>query len=192
MDFISQFINTYHQELSPKSRAIFESYTKIKTLKKGDILVNEGKIQKKFYILKSGIIRSYVLGLNDKKHTRTIYLPISTSGSLTSLLTKEPSDSIYDCLTDVEILSGNFDAFIASTKENHEIALLYNKILESIFIRTEKRVNELSTLNATERYLKLKLEIPEIENLIPQYQIASYLNVSAVQLSRIRKEMYTK
>jgi hypothetical protein len=56
----------------------------------------------------------------------------------------------------------------------------------------EDKIHELALLNATERYLKLKRAIPKIETVIPQYHIASYLNVSAVQLSRIRKEIYSK
>ncbi len=55
-----------------------------------------------------------------------------------------------------------------------------------------KRISELSSLNATERYVKLKKEIPDIDNLIQQYHIASYLNITPVQLSRIRKELYSK
>ncbi|MBL4904660.1 MAG: hypothetical protein JKZ00_01235 [Flavobacteriaceae bacterium] len=56
----------------------------------------------------------------------------------------------------------------------------------------EKRITELSTLDATARYLKLKNDIPDIDNLIQQYHIAAYLNITPVQLSRIRKEIYSK
>jgi hypothetical protein len=69
---------------------------------------------------------------------------------------------------------------------------MYANALESIFLLLEARIYDLSVLNATRRYLKLKKQIPSIENIIPQYHIASYLNVSAVQLSRIRKEMYSR
>ena len=56
----------------------------------------------------------------------------------------------------------------------------------------EKRIYELTVLNATQRYLKLQKEIPNIDRLIPQYHIASFLNVTPVQLSRIKKELYSK
>ena len=44
-------------------------------------------------------------------------------------------------------------------------------------------------LNESERYEILKKRIPDIDNLIPQDQIASYLNITPVQLSRLRREM---
>jgi hypothetical protein len=44
-------------------------------------------------------------------------------------------------------------------------------------------------MNATERYLSLRKQIPNIDNLIPQYQIATYLSITPVQLSRIRNNL---
>ena len=38
-------------------------------------------------------------------------------------------------------------------------------------------------------YLKLIGQIPEINDLIPQFHIASYLGITPVQLSRIRKKL---
>ncbi|MFN0730022.1 Crp/Fnr family transcriptional regulator [Polaribacter gochangensis] len=192
MDFVSNFINTYSPNLSKKSRVIFESNIQFKFYKKGDIIVNAGEIPTNFYILKTGVLRSFLRDSKGKEHIKTIYIPITTSGSLSSLITKKPSNAIYDCLTDAEILVGNFHEFIKQTEKHHDLALLYNRVLESIFIRTEKRIFELSVLNATERYIKLKKEIPNISNLIQQYHIASYLNITPVQLSRIRKELYSK
>jgi CRP-like cAMP-binding protein len=192
MDFVSKFLNAYSPDLSKKSRQIFESYIQLKSFKKGDIIVNLGEIPTNFYILKTGVLRSFMQDSKGKEHIRTIYTPITTSGSLSSLITKTPSSAIYDCLTDAEILVGDFTAFIKSTEEHHDLALFYNRVLESIFIRTEKRVFDLSVLNATERYIKLKKDIPDINNLIQQYHIASFLNITPVQLSRIRKELYSK
>ena len=145
-----------------------------------------------FYILKTGVVRSFILDSKGKEHIRTLYIPITTSGALSSLINKSPSNATYDCLTDCEILEGNFSEFIKLTEEHHDLSLFYNRILESIFIRTENKVYDLSVLDATERYLKLKKEIVDIDNLITQYHIASYLNITPVQLSRIRKEIFTK
>ena len=77
-------------------------------------------------------------------------------------------------------------------KTYHDLSLLHSQALERSFIRTEERIYELSVLNSTERYLKLKKDIPNIDNLITQYHIAAYLNITPVQLSRIRKKLYSK
>ena len=44
-------------------------------------------------------------------------------------------------------------------------------------------------LDADQRYAILQKEFPGIELKIPQYHIASYLGISATQLSRIRSKL---
>lgn len=178
--------------LSKESLEKFRELVSVNEHKKGHIIVNEGETPTQFYILKKGIVRSFILNDKGKEHIRTLYIPVTTSGALSSLIKKTPSNATYECLTDCEILEGNFSDFIKLTKEYHDLSLFYNKVLESIFQRTENKVFDLSVLNAKERYLKLKKEVPNIDNLITQYHIAAYLNITPVQLSRIRKDLYSK
>ena len=66
---------------------------------------------------------------------------------------------------------------------------MYNRILEHVFIRYEERQLELISMDAKAQYLALLKKMPNIEELIPQYQIASYLSITPVQLSRIRRKI---
>ena len=159
---------------------------------KNEIITKTGDISKDFYIIKSGVVRSFHADEKGKEYTRTIFTPGKTTGSLGSLISKEPSKLTYHCLTNCVLYKFVYEDFINLTKKDNYVLGLYNKMLEYIFLLMESRIYELSVLNATQRYLKLKHEIPNIETLIPQYHIASYLNVSPVQLSRIRKEIYSK
>jgi len=61
-------------------------------------------------------------------------------------------------------------------------------VAERFFVTKEKREIELATLEAKDRYLIFQEEHPGLEQLIPQYHIASFLGVSATQLSRIRAQ----
>ena len=47
----------------------------------------------------------------------------------------------------------------------------------------------MALLNATERYLLFRETFPNLEQKINQYHIASYLSVSATQLSRLRNKL---
>ena len=53
----------------------------------------------------------------------------------------------------------------------------------------DKRNRELSSLDAKQLYLKLLEEKPQILKSIPLNHIASYLNITPVQLSRIRRDL---
>lgn len=72
---------------------------------------------------------------------------------------------------------------------NSKLKALYTKVLEYLYIKYEKRLVESISLNATERYLELQKQIPDVNTLISQYHIASYLGITPVQLSRIRKKL---
>ncbi len=177
--------------ISDYSLNVFSSITTHKHFSKGKAIIKQGQIPNNFYILTSGVARSFIKNTNNKEHTRTIYTAMSTCGALSSLILESKSNATYECLTDCSCFIVNFKELVEITKINHEMSLLYSKVMEKIFIRTEQRVDELALLSATERYLKLKKDIPEINNLIPQYHIASFLNVTPVQLSRIRKKLYS-
>jgi hypothetical protein len=64
--------------------------------------------------------------------------------------------------------------------------------VELHYAHLQKTNDELLTLNATGRYLKLQKRIPNIDNMINQYHIASNLGITPIQLSRIRKKLYSR
>ena len=74
-------------------------------------------------------------------------------------------------------------------KHNVSLKNLHIKVLEKVYFYYEKRLVDLISLDATDRYLELKNQIPNIDEIISQYHIASYLGISPVQLSRIRKKL---
>lgn len=191
MDFIYKILSE-RTSLSESSKKKFIELLTLKEYPKGAVISKVGEVPTTFYLIKNGNVRSYVTTDKNKEFIRTIYVPGTTTGSFSALILQKPSRSTYDCLTCCEIYEGDFSEFKKLCKENIEIANLYNMVLEQVYLRMEKRIYELSVLDATQRYLKLKKTIPNIDNIIPQYHIASYLNITPVQLSRIRKELYSK
>lgn len=191
MKILANFIYNFHV-LPKESYKKFLALTELKIIPKKGILTKVGDSPKELYILKSGVVRSFYRDESGKEFIRSLFTPFSSTGSFGALVSNLPSKLTYDCLTDCELYAINFKKLKQLALKDNDIAFMYANALESIFLLFESRIYNLSILNATERYLKLKEEIPEIENMIPQYHIASYLNISAVQLSRIRKEMYSK
>lgn len=191
MNSLTDFTDKF-QDIPKDNIELFLNLASEKKYKKNEIITSVGEISKDFYIIKSGIVRSFFIDKKGKEFTRYLSTSNKTTGSLSSLLSKQPNKLTYECLTDCVVYKLNFEKFKKLTKQDILISNLYSNMMENIFLFMELRIQNLAVLNATERYLKLKEDIPDIDNLIPQYHIASYLNVSAVQLSRIRKELYSK
>ncbi|KGL60388.1 Crp/Fnr family transcriptional regulator [Polaribacter sp. Hel1_33_49] len=192
MEFLKNFFS--NPNFTPIPESSFEAFSKlinIVSYEKKDTIAKTGKIATDSYIIKSGIVKSYFVDDNGKEHIRSIFTPYRSTGPLASLISNKPSELSYDCLTDCVFYQFNYKSFKELARKDMAIAGLYSEVLEFIFLKMESKIYDLSVLNATERYLKLKREIPNIEEIITQYNIASYLNITAVQLSRIRKSIYS-
>jgi len=186
------FLNSF-AEIDEDSFKKLEKIASYKTLKKNEIIAKEDEIPSpKVYMLVSGIMRAYINVESGKQYNKKLFAPKSFVGPLTAIITKKPSKLTYETLTECKVLEANFEAFLDMCKTDIKLSNFYNRILEILFIEYERRNIELMSLNATERYLNLRRRIPNIDDLIPQFQIASFLNITPVQLSRVRKKLNYK
>jgi CRP-like cAMP-binding protein len=188
---IKEFTSIYHT-LSSTSLKEFENLFEKKNFKKNDVLYRSGESSNKFFILTEGIARSVIIDNSGKEKTRTLFKAPIVFTSLISSLHSEPSKAEFNCLTKATAFEGNFLKFLELTEKYHDVSILYARFLEEAFIRMEDKATILSILDATERYLHLKKQIPGIESMIQLNHIASYLNITSIQLSRIRKKIYSK
>jgi CRP-like cAMP-binding protein len=176
------------------SEETFENIKAISEFKRVDAgvqIVKHGENTSKVYMLVSGIVRCYLNTEDGKEFNKSFYLPVGFVASLTALLKKKPSMFVFETLTDCKLYEIDFYKLMNLCEDNVNLKNLYNKVLESLYIKYEKRLVELISLDAKQRYLELRKQIPNVDELIPQYHIASYLGITAVQLSRIRKKMET-
>jgi len=183
----------YLKSFYPISRKIYDqllSITVFKQIKSNTRLVNFGDVPQKLYLLNKGVSRVVFVSEDGKELTKSLFTPIDIFASFTSLLEKTPSNLIYETLTPCDIYEIDHKAFAKLCNTNVEVLKFYTRFLESLFKVGEISHLEVASLDAKQRYLKLRKLIPEIDNLIPQYQIASYLNITPVQLSRIRAKLY--
>jgi len=60
--------------------------------------------------------------------------------------------------------------------------------LDSVFVRNTKREARLLLGNANRRYAWFCREYPELLEKLPRYQIVSFLGVSPVTLSRLKRK----
>ncbi|WP_226913067.1 Crp/Fnr family transcriptional regulator [Flavicella marina] len=161
-------------------------------LKKGAYFVKEGEISKEIGFLTKGIVRSFYATEAGKEYNKTLFKAPNIVGSYVSLITGQPNRLPQQALTECIITKIPLVAIEKLSKNSVEIERLRRKIAEYFFVLKEKKELEMALLQAEDRYLIFRKEYPGVEQLIPQYHIASYLGVSATQLSRIRNKMSTE
>lgn len=186
------FLNSFAQ-IDESTFEKLQEIASYKILRKNQIIAKEGEIPSpSVYMLISGIMRAYISAESGKQYNKKLFVAKSFVGPLTAIITKRPSKLTYETLTECKVIEANFETFLDMCKTDIQLSNLYNKVLENIFMEYERRSLELMSLNATERYLNLRKRISNIDELIPQFQIASFLNITPVQLSRVRKKLNYK
>ncbi len=182
------FINSF-LDVSEETFEKLASIATFRKIEKGVQVDKSGEIPSKIYMLISGIMRAYLSSEEGKEYNKSFFLPFSFVGALTGLIKGKPSKLTYEAITACKVYEVNYDDIMQLCREDVHVSNLYNKVLERVFIKYEERQLDLISMDAKERYIKLRRKIPGIDDLIPQYHIASYLSITPVQLSRIRKKI---
>lgn len=188
MDKTFSFLNSI-SDISEETFSKLQDIATVIEVDSGKKLVKAGDFPNKIYLLVSGIMRVYLSSESGKEYNKKFFLPQDFVAPLTALIKKEASILTYETLTDCKLFELDFNKVMELVYNDLSISRLYIKALESVFVDYEKRQLEFISMDATQRYLALKNEIPDIDSLVPQYQIASYLSITPVQLSRIRKKI---
>lgn len=165
-----------------------QKISEFKTIAAGTQIVRLGEVPSKMYMLRSGVIRCYLSTESGKEFNKSFYLPITFVASLTALIKEKPSLFVFETITECKLYEIDYRKFMKLCKKEPSINELYARVLEAVYMKYEKRLVELISQNAKERYSALQKQIPEVDELIPQFHIASYLGITPVQLSRIRKK----
>lgn len=176
----------FNENITESSLKKLIALSKKKVFKKGELILGMGEVMSKTYFIIKGISRSYYLDNQGNDVTKSFIREYEFCIG-ESLITNMRSAEGFEALED--IVSLEFDA-----KQLKEY-LLSDKVLTDIYIKTlEKaivykmnRENGFQIKSATERYLDFKKNYYEIENRVNQSYIASYLGISPVSLSRIRR-----
>jgi len=181
-----------HPLLKPNDlKRIFDAHDKV-TFSKGDFLLHEGKMANEYFVLEKGLMRSFVFDFEKNDITTDFFIEGEIVIEVSSLFQRISSQENIQALTDCVLWKIDFGVFqelfhsIESFREWGRGWMSYQ------LFKTKQRSVEMITKSATERYLKLLKERPQIIQQAPLKQIATYLGITDTSLSRIRKEISEK
>lgn len=190
-----EFLKKYFNSISPLSEDTWKEVAplfKKQSLSIHEYFVEERKYAKQIAFLEEGIVRAFFTNSEAKEYNKQFFVGPDLIGAYTSLLKKERNLIPQQALTECIIWAANFYELEKLFIKFHDLERLGRKIVEFYFLEKEKKELEMALMDATERYLVFKDEYPTLEQLIPQYHIASYLSISPTQLSRLRSNLTKK
>lgn len=156
--------------------------------KSGDYLVKAGHKCKNLFILENSITRSYFIG--DDGEEKTLWIEPETS----FITDYESFSSDQASLRNIRLYHDSFvfhisrEELVELYRNHHEWTLLGIIIIEEHFINLLRLRTTLNFNDASENYKLVELYYSQYLEVVPMKHLASWLNISPVHLSRIRKE----
>ncbi|AKU92475.1 Crp/Fnr family transcriptional regulator [Vulgatibacter incomptus] len=154
-------------------------------LGRGEYLTREGDVAVEFGWVLRGLVRKYYLGRNDGEVVRGFAAEGQLAGAYASLLSGAPSLLNVQALEETDLLVMDYSDFVQLYERHVCWQQLGRKVAESLLLEREEREHQLLRMNATDRYLSFRREQGDLVGRVPQHQIAAYLGITPVSLSRI-------
>ncbi|MFT6210047.1 MAG: CRP-like cAMP-binding protein [Bacteroidia bacterium] len=167
-------------------------FFKAEKLLKNEYFAEENKTARQIAFLKDGVVRAFFINQEGKDYNKQFFVGPSIIGAYTSLLTGNVNLIAQQALTDCVVYTCDYKSLTNLFDECPNLERFARKIAEHYFLEKEKKEIEIVLLDASQRYTLFKRDFSNLEQLIPQFHIASYLGVSATQLSRIRRQFVSK
>lgn len=172
--------------LSEKNYMLLTEHLKMIEYKKGESLIEAGKVDTSFYIPYSGIFRAFYWDSKGNEVTQFFVTPGNPVVSCCSYFRGEPA------FFQVEAVSRS-SAFYLSKRELEELCSTSLEIanwtrmvcIDELYC-LERKCRIFGKEEAAERYKNLIKNRPEIIREIPLKYIASYLGITQQSLSRLR------
>jgi len=172
-----------------KNNPHLADHTRTKRFAKGAQIIKQGEICKDVIFLRTGLAQMSYVTFEGKEWIKSFFAENAVMGSRHCQINGEPSHFAITCLEDCEITAFPYDNLRLAAAENPDLLAVFFDFNEQVSLRKEKREYEFLCLSAQDRYQGF---IEEHANIVPrltQAQIASFIGITPIALSRIRKRL---
>ncbi len=173
----------------PEDLLLFSSKLREVAVAKGKFLLQPDTYVKHEYFVVNGCLSAYYLDKKGNKSIVQFAIENWWLGDFDAFYNKVPSKLYIEALEDSTLLAITHDDLQTLFQQAPIFERYFRLLVTSAFISLRKRILSSMGKCVKERYLEFCESYPNIEDRVPNYQIANYLGVSAEGLSRARRKM---
>jgi len=156
---------------------------------KDEHLLRAGEVGEFVYFILKGVIRLFYTTEKGREYLRSFGVEGEACGSFYSSLTGTPCRFGIQALEPTRVIRARFADFTQLFETDIRWERVGRLLAEQHFILKEQREAALLLDDAETRYKQFLEDYPGLDERIAQYHIASYIGVTPVTLSRVRKKM---
>ena len=186
MQQISQVIRNMI-DISNEELESFLAQATVKTVEKKALISRKNYVPNEIYFINQGMIRVRITDREGTDHTVHFGMENQFIADYSSFMMNEPG--VYDLQalekTEVVLLPRSaIEWGYQNLKQGDRMGRL---IAEFYFLYHDNRIKNQYDRTPGERYQLMEKIFPGIHNRVPQHMIASYLGITPVHLSRLKK-----
>ncbi len=168
---------------------LLEPTVRVRPLRKGEFLFHAGQVQPFVFVVTQGLVK-LVYETPDGDSWVKAFVPAGTCFASIMALARDGVTSFSTvALAESRVALLEYQQVQRLAARHIEWQRAISRAFENYGLRKEKREMELLTLTAEERYLRFLEEFQGIASQLSQKDIASYIRITPVALSRIRRRL---
>ena len=165
----------------------FLSQSILKTFKRNETVSRPNAIPNEVFFINQGLIRVVITDNQGTEHTVHFALENQFISDYSNFMQKQPSFYTLQAIEETEVVVLPRSAIEWGYKNLKEGDRMGRLIAEYYFIYQDNRIKNTYSRTPKERYDSITNVFPNIHNRVPQHMIASYLGITPVHLSRLKK-----
>jgi CRP-like cAMP-binding protein len=191
METLRNIVSHYNGNVPEKDIQYAYQFCEEIRLNKGELLNNEGEIVDKLYFMHKGCIVFYA-EIDGEEKPIEFFTENDIFTDFYSYIKEVPSRGYMRAVERCVVVGIKKSDFEHVLQQSHPLENFGRKFLEDRHLNVLIELQNNAVLSNEERYLRLIRKRPYLLQRVPQYLIASYLGLTPVGLSKIRKRLSEK
>ncbi|MBE9461526.1 Crp/Fnr family transcriptional regulator [Dyadobacter subterraneus] len=159
-----------------------------KIVKKNELLLKSGEVCRNFYFVNQGCLRIFNTDEKGEEHN-LLFLPENWwAVDMTSFSEQKPAFYTISSLEKTELFYLNYNVLEELYQTVPKLERFFRIMIQNGFSLYQQRIISNLSMPAEERYQLFQNQYPKLEQRIAQKHIASYLGITPVFLSMMRKK----
>jgi CRP-like cAMP-binding protein len=179
---IKQMIQVSETELDD-----FLGQAVLKTFKRQQLISEPDAIPNEIFFINKGLIRVFLIDHAGNEHTIHFALENQFIADYSNFIQQQPSLYALQAMEETQAIvfpRSSIEWGYAHLEQGQKMGRL---IAEYYFIYQDNRIKNMYARTPKQRYDSIAEVFPNIHNRVPQHMIASYLGITPVHLSRLKK-----
>ncbi len=173
--------------MTPEQSAELEAHLEIVDCQKGDFLLNQGVHEMEQYFILDGILKRVVTNQEAKEMILRFADERDMETSYAAWRLGTPTPYSIVCVTKARVAKLALPEWVTFVESHHEIKQSFEYYVMRLMSEIMAHTITLHLLDAPGRVKRFVRKHPELFERIPKKELASYLNLSAETLSRLKQ-----